>query len=412
MNMLKTISRKNKIIILSSILVVVTILYLILIVFNLQKINKYNNQIYPNIYLDDLDLSDFSYENAKERIKYYNDNILSKNIKLKVNNNIYEYPIRDLGVNIDVDKSVEQIRVYQDNLTFREKVKSVNGKVKTRFEVMYNFDNAKLAETINSLKLKVDKEPINGYFNTDGAVSYVKGTAGYHLNVNKSVEEVSKIVNTKYKKGMAVELVGDVINASGNDSYASIDTLTSSYVTTFMPNTYLRNINLNNALRYINGSVVEPGEVFSYCKKAGPFDKAGYVFYYEFVGNGVCQIATTTYNAALLGGLEIVKRYPHDKKSLYIEGGLDATVASYSSGWCVDMQFRNTYKYPIYIKAYSEGGRAHVEFWSNSKAKEGKEYKTSSVQIGKRGYRSFLHTFKDGKEIKVEQIAETWYLKD
>ena len=188
--------------------------------------------------------------------------------------------------------------------------------------------------------------------------------------------------------------------------------MTSSFVTTFMPNTYLRNINLNTALGYINGTVVEPGQIFSYCDKAGPFNKAGYVFYYEFVGNGVCQIATTTYNAALLGGLEIVKRYPHDKKSLYVAGGLDATVASYSSGWCVDMQFKNTYKYPIYIKAYSEGGRAHVEFWSNSNAKEGKEYRTSSVQIGQRGYRSFLHTYKDGQEIEVKEIATTWYLKD
>ena len=211
---------------------------------------------------------------------------------------------------------------------------------------------------------------------------------------------------------MEVNLLGEVAEAKSNDSYTSIDTLTSEAITPFMPNTYLRNINLNTALAYINGTVVEPGEVFSYCKKAGPFNKRGYVFYYEFVGNGVCQIATTTYNAALLGGLEIVKRYPHDKKRLYIAGGLDATVASYSSGWCVDMQFKNTYKYPIYIKAFSEGGRAHVQFWSNSNAKEGKEYKTSSRQIAPRGYISYLHTYKDGKEIEVKQIATTWYLKD
>ena len=68
--------------------------------------------------------------------------------------------------------------------------------------------------------------------------------------------------------------------------------------------------------------------------------------------NGVIvqlKATTTTYNAALLGGLEIVKRYPHAKKSLYVAGGLDATVASYSSGWCVDMQFKNTYKLQVQI---------------------------------------------------------------
>ena len=166
------------------------------------------------------------------------------------------------------------------------------------------------------------------------------------------------------------------------------------------------------ALSLINGTVVEPGEVFSYCDTAGPFTRYGYVFYYEFVGNGVCQIATTTYNAALLGGLEIVKRYPHAKKSLYVAGGLDATVASYSSGWCVDMQFRNTYKYPIYIKAWSYDGVAYVEFWSNHDAKEGYEYSTSSVQIGQRGYRSYLHKWKDGEEVDVSLIDTTWYIED
>ena len=410
--MLKEISRQNKIIILTSLLIIITVLYLVLIVFNLQSINKYEDSILPNIYLDDLDLSEFNYDNAKERIKYYNDNILSKNIKLKVNNNVYEYPIRDLGVNIDVDKSIERIKNYQDNLSYGQKLRMINGRKIKRFEVIYSFDKAKLAETINSLKSKVDIAPVDGHFVDNGKISYVKGVNGYSLNVNKSVEEVERIVNGEYKQGMEVNLLGEVAEAKSNDSYTSIDTLTSEAITPFMPNTYLRNINLNTALAYINGTVVEPGEVFSYCKKAGPFNKRGYVFYYEFVGNGVCQIATTTYNAALLGGLEIVKRYPHDKKSLYIAGGLDATVASYSSGWCVDMQFKNTYKYPIYIKAFSEGGRAHVQFWSNSNAKEGKEYKTSSRQIAPRGYISYLHTYKDGKEIEVKEIAKTWYLKD
>ena len=67
------------------------------------------------------------------------------------------------------------------------------------------------------------------------------------------------------------------------------------------------------------------------------------------------------------------------------------------------------YKYPIYIKAYANGGEAHVEFWSNSNAKEGKTYSTESVQIGARGYKTFLHTYKDGVEIDKSEIATTWY---
>lgn len=408
----KRIDKKTKLISLITLLVILVLAYVLLIVLNIGAINKYNNSILPSMYLEDLDLSDYSYKQARERIVYYNDNILTKVVKFKVNESEYEYPIRDIGLTIDVDKSLEQIKKYQESLSFNEKLMAMHGTTKKDFNFIYKSDIGKLTEAINALKVKVDRPAVNGHFETSGNVYYVKGVSGYNLNVNKSVEAISESINTEYHDGIVVDLVGDTIAASGNDSYLSIDTMTSSFVTDFMPNTYLRNINLNTALGYINGTVVEPGEIFSYCNKAGPFDKAGYVFYYEFVGNGVCQIATTTYNAALLGGLEIVKRYPHDKKSLYVAGGLDATVASYSSGWCVDMQFKNTYKYPIYIKAYSYNGEAHVEFWSNSNAKEGKTYSTSSEQIGRRGYRSYLHTYKDGKEIDVHEIATTWYLKD
>ncbi len=408
----KRIDKKTKLIGLIALLVILVLAYVLLIVLNLHTIKKYDNKILPSMYLEDLDLSDYDYKQAKERITYYNDNVLNKVVKFKVNESEYEYPIRDIGLSIDVDKSLDQVKDYQNKMSYTEKLMTIHGTTKKDFKFIYKSDVGKLTEAINALKTKVDRNPVNGHFETVGKVSYVKGVSGYKLNVNKSVEEINKNINSEYRDGIVVNLVGDTIKSYGNDSYLSIDTMTSYFVTDFMPNTYLRNINLNTALGYINGTVVEPGQIFSYCDKAGPFNKAGYVFYYEFVGNGVCQIATTTYNAALLGGLEIVKRYPHDKKSLYVAGGLDATVASYSSGWCVDMQFKNTYKYPIYIKAYSSDGQAHVEFWSNSKAKEGKEYKTSSVQIGRRGYTSYLHTFKDGKEIDVHEIATTWYLKD
>ena len=289
----------------------------------------------------------------------------------------------------------------------------VNGKIKKVFPFLYKINMEKMTESLETIKKESDTEIVPGYFDTSDGVRYVQGADGFSLNVSLSIEEIQKKLENALGDEVVFSLVGDVLSAGeDNESYSSIDTMTSSFVTTFMPNTYYRNINLETALNYINGTVVGPGEVFSYCDKAGPFNKAGYVFYYEFVGNGVCQIATTTYNAALLGGLEIVKRYPHAKKSLYVDGGLDATVASYSGGWCVDMQFRNTYQYPIYIKAYPQDGQAHVEFWSNHDAKGGKEYSTESVQIGLRGYQSYLHTYQNGVEIDRSLIATTWYSEE
>ena len=411
MKLLK-IDKRKKLYCLITLLILLILFYVVLTIYNIRSVKKYDNLILPKTFIEHIDFSNYSFEDSKKIILFYQDSVLEKKVTLKVNNQDLEYTLKDLGVVIDQDKTLNKIKDYQKNLSYSKKLMAINGNASSDFTFSYQYSEDMFRTFLTGLKEKCDVNPVDGYFDTSEGVRYQAGVNGYSLKIDESLKVILDFFNNGFIEGGIINLDGDSIGANTNDIYTSIDTLTSQFVTTFMPNTYLRNINLNTALGYINGTVVLPGEVFSYCNKAGPFNKAGYVFYYEFVGNGVCQIATTTYNAALLGGLEIVKRYPHDKKSLYVDGGLDATVASYSSGWCVDMQFKNTYEYPIYIKAYSEGGRAHVEFWSNSQAKNGYEYTTSSKQIGARGYKSYLHTWKDGVEVDVHEIATTWYTKD
>ena len=386
--------------------------FLCLVGYNLYLVKKFDNQIFNNTYVDKFDLTNYDFSHAEKKIDFCSEYLLSKKIKLKINGNNYIYTLKDLGFSVDSKKTIFQIKNYQDKLSFSDKINIINKKTKKNFYVYYSVDDNKLNEFLNSVKNSFDVVATNSYFDTSEGVKYVKGSDGFSLNVSNSLNVINSYFKKPIKNNASIELIGDISKSNYNESYASIDTMTSSFVTNFNPWVTARATNLRVALNYINGAIIEPGEIFSYYKYAGPYDKAGYVFYYEFVGNGVCQIATTTYNAALLGGLEIVKRYPHAKKSVYVPGGLDATVASYSSGWNVDMQWKNTYEYPIYIKAYSVGGEAHVEFWSNSNAKEGKTYTTESVWLHGRGYKTYLHTFKDGVEINKSLIATTWYSED
>lgn len=130
------------------------------------------------------------------------------------------------------------------------------------------------------------------------------------------------------------------------------------------------------------------------------------------IGNGVCQVATTIYNTAFTAGVKIVDRNQHEAKSTYVDGGLDATVASGIYGESkVDFKFKNTLAYPIYVSAYSKNKKIIVDFWSNDKATGGKTYKTESVKIGYKGYKTYLHVYKNGKEIDKHLIATSWYSK-
>ena len=129
------------------------------------------------------------------------------------------------------------------------------------------------------------------------------------------------------------------------------------------------------------------------------------------MGNGVCQVATTLYKAELLAGLTTVERYNHGKKSVYVDGGLDATVAV-TSGIVTDFRFRNDYDYPVYISAFVNDDKLTVEMWSNNTVLEGKEYKTESVKLGYGAYKAFRHTYKDGTLINSENLGYSYYFSE
>ena len=383
-----------------------------IILFFYFQIRPYSSKVLPNFYLDKQSLKDVNFHSLDFIIQSYEENVLSQEIIFLCNDKEYVYTYRDLGLGLDEKKIRKDIITYQKDLSFFEKYSFFLGDKKHVFSYSFSIEEDGLKNFLTKLKSTVDQKKVNGSFSMDNQrnLKYTKGIDGYSLDVEKSLSILLKELKQP-KENQKIVLEGKTTPATNNDQYQTIDTKVSSFKTEF--NSYIvRATNLKVALNYIDGAIVMPGEVFSFYKYAGPYNKSGYVFYYEFVGNGVCQIATTVYNAALLGGLEIVRRYPHKAKSPYVPGGLDATVASYSSGWNVDFQFKNTYKYPIYISAYAVGGEAHVDFWSNKDAMGGKTYSTESVQIGTRGYTTYLHTYQDGVEISRKKIATTWYSED
>lgn len=395
------------------VLSVLLCLFLGVLGYQVIQVNKYREVVLPNVYLEEHKLGHYPYDQIRSRLEFLSDHILETKIAFRCQGKDYFYSMREVGLSLDYEKIENSIKSEQDRLGYHKKYLALSSKKKKVYSYSFQYDKTELQQFLQQLKIEVDTPLVNGYFEaSNGQVRYVPGIDSFSLDIDASLKQVEENIQKGITKDTIIELMGVSEKALSNEKYATIDTKVSSFSTEFDASLYARVTNLQTALNYINGAIVETGDVFSFYKYAGPYNKKGYVFYYEFVGNGVCQIATTTYNAVLLGGLEVVKRYPHAAKSPYVAGGLDATVASYSSGWNVDFQFKNTYQYPIYISAYMVGNKAYVEFWSNQKAMDGKTYATESVLIGKRGYTTYLYTLKDGIQLDKRKIATTWYTKD
>jgi len=144
-----------------------------------------------------------------------------------------------------------------------------------------------------------------------------------------------------------------------------LSALGSEFSTYFDPHNTARAGNIALAARIVDGTVVKPGETFSLNATLGPrtvnrgFDVAPIIsggVLRQGVGGGVCQFATTLFNAAFFYGLPIVERHPH---ALFIDHypiGRDATVA-----WGgPDLKFRNDTGSPFLIHCWAADGQLTV----------------------------------------------------
>ena len=74
------------------------------------------------------------------------------------------------------------------------------------------------------------------------------------------------------------------------------------------------------------------------------------------VGGGLCQFATTLFNAAFFAGLPIVERHPHDFFIDHYPIGRDAQVAYGSQ----DLKFRNDTGHALLLRCWAGGGQVTV----------------------------------------------------
>jgi vancomycin resistance protein YoaR len=119
-----------------------------------------------------------------------------------------------------------------------------------------------------------------------------------------------------------------------------------------------RNKNIELAFEYINsnGSILKPGETFSFNDVVGRrTQERGFYPAIEYVygeketgfGGGVCQASTTLYNAVIMANMTILERHSHNMTVSYVEPSQDAAVEYGVDG--KDFVFRNDTDHAIYI---------------------------------------------------------------
>ena len=267
---------------------------------------------------------------------------------------------------------------------------------------------------IEKIYNEIHKDPVNAYY-TQNPYTVIPSENGLDFAI--SLEEARNLLKEEkdeYSIPLKVLYPSVTTNMIGTEAFPD---MLSEFSTKYATSNKNRTTNLILAAKKINGTVLMPGETFSYNKVVGARTiSAGYKEAPIYVngkvedglGGGICQITTTLYNAVLYANLEILERSNHQFVPSYANASRDATVV-YGA---IDFKFKNNREYPIKITCSVANGIANFKIFG---LKSDNDYEvqlssritgTTSTAIYSEAYKTLK---KNGTVISTERISKDTY---
>lgn len=252
---------------------------------------------------------------------------------------------------------------------------------------------------LDAIYNEVHKDPVNAYYSQN---PYVVHPSENGLDFAISLDDAKNLLQEQkdeYVIPLKVLYPSVTTNMIGTEAFPD---LLSEFSTKYAASNKNRTTNLILASKKINGTVLMPGETFSYNKVVGartiaagykeaPIYVSGRVE--DGIGGGICQITTTLYNAVLYANLDIVERSNHQFVPSYAGPSRDATVV-YGA---IDFKFKNNRDYPIKITCSVSGGIANFKIWG-LKSDNDYEVQITSRTTGKTSTAIYSEAYKTLKK--------------
>ena len=252
---------------------------------------------------------------------------------------------------------------------------------------------------LDAIYNEVHKDPVNAYYSQN---PYVVHPSENGIDFAISLDDAKNLLQEKkdeYVIPLKVLYPSVTTNMIGTEAFPD---LLSEFSTKYAASNKNRTTNLILASKKINGTVLMPGETFSYNKVVGertiaagykeaPIYVSGKVE--DGIGGGICQITTTLYNAVLYANLDIVERSNHQFVPSYAGPSRDATVV-YGA---IDFKFKNNRDYPIKITCSVSGGIANFKIWG-LKSDNDYEVQITSRTTGKTATAIYSEAYKTLKK--------------
>ena len=339
-------------------------------VIGLQKVEpvkaEEETKIVDGVYIGNVNVSGLTESQAQSAVDEYVAGLMNTTFTLKGETGSIEMTAEDMGVAADSDAAVQEALGvgHAGSLVNRYKALQDLKKEKLVLDMNLSVDKQSTAQKLyeNSGSLAVGAVD-NSLVRENGAFRFVPGQEGEEVDIVNSVYAINDFLAQGWDgSSNEIDLVTKVVEPRGSEEeLAQVQDLLGAYSTNFASSSAGRAKNVTTGCSKVNGTILYPGDEFELCSTVSPFTQEnGYELAgayqngttVESFGGGICQVATTLYNAVIRAELDITMRFNHSMQVHYVQPSMDAAIA----GNYKDLRFKNNTEYPVYIEGYCSGG--------------------------------------------------------
>ena len=271
------------------------------------------------------------------------------------------------GVWFDFADVVEAAREYSNERNMRRRMARLLGRPhEIDMLPVFRFDADNVDAIVRELAADLNQTPVNArFYHQNGAITVKPGAMGRTMDINAAISATTEALAALADSTVALHVEAVRPRYTRDDLNFTVSVL-GAYQTPQLGNANdARARNIDRASSRIHNQFILPGEVFSAGTViAAHLPDSGYEAALvlvrgqpvEDVGGGVCQVATTLYNAVLRAELTVVQRHNHSAPVSYADYGFDATLA----GTWYDLKFKNSTNQPILLTSEITGGRLYI----------------------------------------------------
>jgi len=341
-----------------------------------------SDKFLPGVSIDSISLEGCTVEQAADKLQLYLEDAQQIPVCFYSNDYRYRTVLGDLSEPVDVRRAVEETFQADRKRDLLSRVCNLDGPRDIPYPLNIHYDSAVQDKLLQDWNETLGKDAIDAQLEMDS----VEGLIIIPEVIGQSVDMSAtfKQLPGRWRKIEPVQVkivIAEKVPLVSSEDLKIMGEL-ASYDTWYRVYEVDRTHNLSRATWIVNGTMVAPGEEFSFNKTVGPRTQTtGFRDALVIVGNklepgiggGICQVSSTLYNACLLAGMEIVERHNHGLAVSYVPLGMDATVAY----GLQDFRFKNNTDYPIYIRSVADGGKLTVNIYGHLSHK--KKIETSHV---------------------------------